>query len=59
MLGIGDLHVELLNAYEFPENWHMDGRTFLWAKMKLLLPAKLTLKWYDTLKGENALVKSA
>lgn len=42
----------LLSIYEFPEIWHREGRTFVWAQMKLHLP-------YDKLTVKNALVKSA
>jgi hypothetical protein len=42
----------LLIIYEFPENQPREGRTFVWAQMKLHLP-------YDKLTVKNALVKSA
>jgi hypothetical protein len=42
----------LLIIYEFLENRSREGRTFVWAQVKLHLP-------YDILTLKNALVKSA
>jgi hypothetical protein len=50
--GIADILTVLLSNYEFIENWHREGRPFVWVQMKLHLT-------YDTLTVKNALVKSA